>query len=372
MSQADLRARFQAALQFAAKQLRHTVEAYPDYFPVYTVGGKWKHGGEAWTNWCEGFLGGQLWLVHERTGDPWWRRKAEHYCRLIGNLKADRSVHDLGFLFWPTWKRWHDLTGDEAINSVVVEAGRTLALRFQERGGYLCSFIAETSLFIDIMMNVGIIFYAAQQTGDEELGRIANRHCLTTRRTLVRDDGSTAHEGVFDTETGRFLRQSTHQGWRDDSCWARGQAWALYGFGTAYCSTEDLRFLETAEACAEYYIERTPDHGVPPNDWGEPGPALPYESSAAAIAASGMWNLSGLTGDAARAERYRRYSLRILETLTGHEFLADQTAGWEGVLKHGIYHQSRGLGVDESVMWGDYFFLEAICRVVRDGEEPGT
>ena len=355
------------ALDFAERQVRHLVEAHPDYFPMYTVDGKWKHGGEAWTNWCEGFLGGQLWLIYQHTGEAWWRAQAERYSRIIEHRKTDRSVHDLGFLFWPTWKRWYNLTGAEAVNEVVIEAGRTLALRFKEKGGYLSSFVADNSLFIDIMMNVGLIFYAAQQTHDERLWRIAHQHCLTTRRTLVRGDGSTAHEGIFDTETGEFLRQSTHQGWRSDSSWARGLGWALYGFGSAYTFTEDARFLDTAEACARYYIERTPDHGVPPNDWDEPNPALPYESSAAAIAASGLWNLGKLVKDPARAGLYRDYALRIVDTLTSPEFVASQTPGWEGILKHGMYHQRKGLGVDESVMWGDYFLLEALSQVIGDG-----
>jgi unsaturated chondroitin disaccharide hydrolase len=356
-----------AALDFAGRQLRHLIETYPDYFPMYTVGGKWKHAGEAWTNWCEGFLGGQLWLLYRHTRDPYWRAKAEHYSRLIEHRKTDRNVHDLGFLFWSTWKRWYDLTGDPLINQVVIEAGQTLALRFKEKGQYLRSFVADDSLFIDIMMNVGIIFYAAQQTGDRELWRKALQHSLTTRRYLVRGDGSTAHEGLFDLETGAFIRQSTHQGWRDDSSWARGLAWALYGFGTVYSFTRDARFLQTAEACAQYYIEHTPAHGVPPNDWTEPDPALPYESSAAAIAASGLLNLAQLTGDPTRGLFYRDYALRIVDTLTGPEFLAIETPGWEGILKHGMYHQRKGLGVDESVMWGDYFFLEAVCKVL--GEE---
>jgi unsaturated chondroitin disaccharide hydrolase len=365
---ADLLKRCHAAFDFAAVQLRHLIETYPGYFPMYTVQGRWKHGGESWTNWCEGFLGGQLWLIYQHTGDAWWRERAEGYSRLIEHRKTDRGVHDLGFLFWSTWKRWYDLTGERAIDEVVVEAGRTLALRFKDKGRYLRSFVADDSLFIDIMMNVGIIFYAARRTGDEELWRVAMEHCLTTRRTLVRGDGSTAHEGIFDTETGEFLRQSTHQGWRSDSSWARGQAWALYGFGTAYSFTHDARFLQSAQACADFYIEQTPDHGVPPNDWEEPDPALPYESSAAAIAASGMWNLSRLAGDPLRARVYRRYALRILDTLTGPEFLAVETPGWEGILRHGMYHQHKGLGVDESVMWGDYFFLEALSKVMGDDD----
>jgi unsaturated chondroitin disaccharide hydrolase len=214
------------------------------------------------------------------------------------------------------------------------------------------------------MMNVGIIFYAAQQTGDAELLRRATQHAVTTRRYLIRGDGSASHEGIFDTATGEFLRQTTHQGWRDDSSWARGLTWALYGFGTVYQFTRDPRFLATAEACAAYYMEHTPAHGVPPNDWSEPpNPQLPYESSAAAIAASGLLQLSRLTGDVAKAKLYGDYALQILDTLTGPEFTALDTPGWEGILKRGMYHQRKGLGVDESVMWGEHFYLEALARV---------
>jgi len=365
---ADTAYKLRHIFDFAEGQLRRLIETYPDTFPMYTVNGRWHHSGEAWTNWCEGFLGGQLWLIGQHNGDPWWRERAEHYARLIEPRKTDRNVHDLGFLFWSTWKRWYDATGEEAINAVIIQAGQTMALRFQEKGQYLRSFLAPDSLFIDIMMNVGIIFYAAQQTGDANLLRIATQHCLTTRRYLVRGDGSTSHEGIFDRETGEFLRQTTQQGWRNDSSWARGLTWALYGFGTAYRFTHDARFLQTAEACANYYIARTPSHGIPPNDWLEPNPALPYESSAAAIAASGLLQLSELTGDPAHARLYNDYARRILDTLSGPDFLADHTPGWEGLLKHGMYHQRKGLGVDESVMWGDYFFLEAVNKVLTDDQ----
>lgn len=359
-----LRAKCMSAFDFAAAQLRHLVETHPDAFPMYTRNGRWIHDGEAWTNWCEGFLGGQLWILYEHTGDPYWQEKAEHYSRLVEPRKTDRTVHDLGFVFWSTWKRWYDITGDSGLNDVLIEAGRTMSLRFQDKGGYMCSFVAKDSLFIDIMMNVGIVFYAAEMTADDTLWNVANEHCSTTRRTLVRGDGSTAHEGIFDLGTGEFLRQSTHQGWRGDSSWARGLTWALYGFGTAYEFTGDVRYLQTAEDCANFYIEHTPVHGVPPNDWDEPEPALPYESSAAAIAASGMLNLAVLTGDAARERLYRDYALQIVDTLTSPEFLATKTPGWEGILKHGMYHERKGLGVDESVMWGEYFFLEALNKAL--------
>jgi unsaturated chondroitin disaccharide hydrolase len=365
-SREKLLSKSKLAFEFAEEQLRSLIETYPDQFPFYTTGGKWDVTADPWTNWCEGFLGGQIWLIYEQNLDPWWRAKAEHYARLIEHRKMDRDVHDLGFLFWPTWKRWYDLTGDEEINQVVIQAGKTLAHRFNEKGGYLRSFLADNSLFIDIMMNIGIIFYAAQQTGDDELFRKANQHCLTTRRYLVRGDGSTSHEGIFDLRSGEFVRQTTQQGSRNDSSWARGLAWALYGFTSAHEYTGDSRYLSTAENIATFYIERTPEHGIPPNDWEEPNPPYKFESSAAAISAGGFWNLSKQTKDPVKSRFYRDYSMHILDTLTSPGFLAVDTPGWEGILKHGIYHIQGGLGIDESVMWGDYFFLESLSKVMNN------
>ena len=364
---AGLRRDAERALDFAQRQVRALITDYPDHFPLFTEGGRWRHGKEAWTNWCEGFLGGMMWIFARRTGDPFWRERAEHYSRLIVERQHDRTVHDLGFLFWSTWKRWFDLTGDPAVEAPVIQAGQTMALRFNPRGRYLRSFVAPESCFIDIMMNVGIVFYAAERTGDADLRRVATEHCLTTRRYLVRGDGSTAHEGIFDPDTGQFLRQSTHQGWRDDSSWARGQTWALYGFGTAYRLDGDPRFLDTAQRCADFYLDRTAADGVPPNDWEEPQSARPHESSAAAIAAGGLLQLATLTPDPARVERYGAAARRILATLCSPAFLAIDTPGWEGILRHGSYHERRGLGVDESVMWGEYFFVEALDTLLGTG-----
>jgi unsaturated chondroitin disaccharide hydrolase len=336
---------------------------HPDRFPLYTENGRWAVEAEAWTNWCEGFLGGQLWMLAARMGRADLRESAEHYSLLIEERQHDRSVHDLGFLFWSTWRRWFEVSGDESREKPVVQAGRTMALRFNEKGRYLRSFLAPDSLFIDIMMNVGVVFHAAMRTGDRDLARVAYEHCLTTRRTLVRGDGSASHEGIFDLGSGTFLRQTTQQGYSDDGSWARGQGWALYGFGTAYRYTGDRRFLATALQCAQFYIERTGERLVPPNDWEEPNPSLPFESSAAAIAAGGLWQLAGLVQDESRARELANYALRILTRLCEDDFLSHGDPGWEGVLRHGSYHEGKSLGVDESVMWGDYWFLDALDAV---------
>jgi unsaturated chondroitin disaccharide hydrolase len=351
----------------AAPKLSRLTEKHPDQFPLYTRDGEWVVDGEAWTNWCEGFLGGQLWMLARRAPEEsdrvGFRAAAEHYSALLDHRKTDDTVHDLGFLFWSTYRRWFEETGDRALNDVLIEAGRTTAGRYRPIGRYMPSFREPGSLFIDIMMNIHMAFYAAQQTGDDTLAVAATEHCLTTRRHLIRGDGSASHEAMFDLATGDFLAQTTQQGYSHSGSWARGQAWALYGFGTVYRFTGDRRFLETAQHTADFWVEKTRGRLVPPNDWEEPDPERPFESSAAAAAAGGLWQLAGLVDDPARAREYADHAVATLTELATSPFLATPEERWEGVLKHGTYHEGKGLGVDESVMWGDYWFLDAIDTI---------
>src|SRR5262245_19222930 len=238
------------ALDFAAAQADRILTAYPGYHPMYTVGGRWKREGELWTHWCEGFFPGILWLLHKHTGDERWAGPAREYSRRLEPRRFDRAVHDLGFLFFSTYLRWYRLTGEPELKQVLIDAGRTLALR-RQKGAYLASFVGPQSLFIDIMMNVGIILWAANATGDEALRAIALEHCRTTERYLVRPDGGTAHEGIFDLETGHFLGESTHQGWSVASTWTRGLSWAIYGFTAAARLSGEDQFLASARRCAD-------------------------------------------------------------------------------------------------------------------------
>jgi unsaturated chondroitin disaccharide hydrolase len=353
------------AMEFAKGRLRNLIERYLDFYPMYTRQGRWKHSGEAWTNWCDGFLPGMLWIVYGREAQSspergWWRQQAIRYSKPLEPLKHDRAVHDLGFIFMSTYYRWYRMTQEPSLKAAVMEAGATLALRYQPRGEYLCSFISPESLFIDIMMNVGIVFYTAKERGDKHLMDIAMRHALTTRRVLVRGDGSTAHEGIFDPDTGEFLKQTTQQGFRGDSCWSRGLAWALYGFGSCYSYTRDPRFLQTAEACADFYIENTPADGVPPWDYDAPPESREQvDTSAAAVAACGLFRLGGLCSNPVKGLLYDSLARHILATLC-EKHLAQSDPEWEGILKGGVYHIHKKLGVNESVMWGEYFFLEAL------------
>jgi unsaturated chondroitin disaccharide hydrolase len=356
---------FDDAFRFAQQQVRKLIETHPDFYPMYTTNGRWKHEGPAWTHWCDGFLPGMMWIFHKKNagnsaGDKYWLEQAIRYTTPLEPRKHDRDVHDLGFLFMSTNYRWYQLSHDQKLRDTIIEAGKTLSLRFKENGQYLRSFVGEDSIFIDIMMNVGIIFYAARETNDRRLRDIAQRHCLTTRRVLVRGDGSTAHEGIFDLETGEFIRQTTQQGYRGDSCWSRGLAWALYGFSNSFEYSRDPRFLETAEACADYYITHSNSDGVPPWDFNAPPDSRKLlDTSSAAIAAAGLLRLCRLLQDPIKGHYYWSTAILILRTLC-EKHLAKKDKKWEGILKGGVYHLHKELGVDESVMWGEYFFVEAL------------
>jgi unsaturated chondroitin disaccharide hydrolase len=358
------RDRFNAALEFVDAQCRRLIADHPDYVPMYTVGGRWGREGERWTHWCEGFYPGIFWLLCKHVDPGAWRGVAEKYSLALEPRRFDRAVHDLGFLFFSTYLRWYRLTGEPRLRAILIDAGRTLALR-RQKGGYLASFVGPHSLFIDIMMNVGIILWAANTTGDTGLRDIALEHCRTTQTYLVRPDGGTAHEGIFDAETVAFQREATHQGWAATSTWTRGLAWAIYGFTAVHRLSGEPEFLDTGRRCADCYLRRAPAGLVPPWDFDVPpdGPQL-WDSSAGAIAASGLWDLSEQVRDAAEAARYRAAALTILDTLCSDEFLARGRPEWEGILLHGVYHYHKRLGVDESVAWGDHFFVEALVKAI--------
>ncbi len=365
--------RYEAALQFAAEQVEGIVQRTPDFFPIYTTAGKWHHGGELWTDWTGGFLVGMMWKFFERWHEPKWRERAERYSRLLEHRKSDRDVHDLGFIFLNSYLPWYRLTGDDKLRDVIIEAGRTLAKRFMEKGQYLRSFVSADSLFVDIMMNVPLILWVAKETDDPELERIGLAHCRTSRDRLMRPDGSMAHEAMFDLNTGEFLKQTTHQGLGPTSAWARGLGWSMYGYSQCFGITGRDEFLAVAECNADYWVSHLPPDHVPYWDFDiDMSAPLPWgpqkDTSAGAIVASALLDLELQTKEEGRAVVYRTTAEAMLDALVTPEYLANTTQGWEGILKHGVYHTAKNLGVDESVMWGEFFFVEALDKALGHGE----
>jgi unsaturated chondroitin disaccharide hydrolase len=220
-------------------------------------------------------------------------------------------------------------------------------------------------------MNVPLILYAADLCGDDDLLGIGSRHVATARRHLVRGDGSTVAGACLDTQTGECLRQSGDPGCRGDSCWARGQAWALYGFATCGRLLDFAPWLDTARQCAGYLIERLSGDPIPQWDLDAvPGTDQPRDSSAAAIAAAGLLELASAEQTVGTEQaRQRRYlqdaAVRILTALCDPAYLAIDDPAWEGTLKQGVGDLQKGLAVGESLIWGDFFFLDALQRARR-------
>ena len=384
IDEGGLRPRLKHAFGFGVAQLERMLVKWPSQrpAPIYTQNGVWTRPDYMWTDWCPGFYAGMMWLAFERTGERKWRVAAEEYTRALEPRKFDRDVHDLGFIFMSTADRWYRLLPDDDptkswLKDLLITAGTVQSFRWKESGEdhYLYSFHGPQSLFIDIMMNIRLLFRAHELGASPELYRKAVTHARTTEKHLVQKrgprlmdrEGAVIHEAIFNPARGEFRNLSTQQGYSPFTCWARGLAWAIYGFTDTYLFTGEPFFLKTAERCAEYYLANTPAGGVPFWDYGAPGiPDEPLDSSAAAIVAGAFWKLKEIDGTQSGPAVYRRAALTILSTLAGDEFLGTHDPAYEGILRHGVYHRPMNWGVDESVMWGDYFFMEALHRVLSE------
>ena len=385
----SLRLRLGEVLELCDASLRRTAERWGAEAPapIWTEGGAWYRQPDMWTDWTPGFYAGQMWLLHKLLKDDFWAQKAREHSTALLPRRLDRDVHDLGFIFLSSYGRWIEQTdADDPARRELVDAVVTAATVQSERWngatdeGFIYSFNGPQSLFIDIMMNVRLLFWAAANGADPRVGERAIEHSRTSAKYLVRcdggglgeKDGSVAHEAIFNTEEGRgeFRCLSTQQGYSPFTCWARGLAWALYGYAYAWGASGHGEFLETAHRCARYYLSNTPGDRVPYWDYGAPGiPDEPRDSSAAAIAGCGLMLLADLDPKAGGAESYRRTAIEIATTLSGDEYLGPKREGEEGLLLGGVYHRPRGWGVGGAVMWGDYFFLELIERLLGLDDE---
>ena len=221
-------------------------------------------------------------------------------------------------------------------------------------------------MIVDTMMNLPLLFWASAQTGDPQYRQAAIEHAETSMRYLVRPDGSTYHTFFLDQESGEPIGPRTHQGYADDSLWARGQAWAVYGFAVAAGWSGSWRFLEASERAALRFMAELPPDGVPWWDLRLPEEAPHFrDSSAGAIAAAGMLRLARLDGAGKRNEHHHS-AVSLLNALVTRCFEVDSEA--QGLLRHGTYHAHKGWGVDAYLICGDYFFLEALLAL--DGKAP--
>ncbi|MCK5330220.1 MAG: glycoside hydrolase family 88 protein [Candidatus Marinimicrobia bacterium] len=339
-------------------------------YPEFTVDGKWTFSMDQRPNWFAGFTGGELWLVYEMTGnDNLQRRAIAHADHLLEYSSLD-NTHDMGFIFLPTCVKAYLKTGDIKYRQAGIEAAEMLAKRFNKNGKFIRAWgRLETSrregwMIIDTMMNLELLFWAAQETGVDSLYEIANAHAQTAMREIVRKNYSSYHVIEWDPQTGEIIEKRTHQGYAPESTWARGQAWGLYGFANTFRRTGNKDFLKTSIGMADYFIDHLPSDLVPFWDLDLAGEDVLKDASAGAIAASGMFLLAEVVDDENLKNKYRSFAENISQSLIeNYLFTQSQREREEGILLHTIYNFNKGNGVDESYPCGDYYFTEAVWKL---------
>jgi len=319
-------------------------------------------------DWTSGFFPGILWYMNEMTGEKAFEQSARRWTERLTPIQWFAGSHDVGFMVFCSFGNGYRLRHDESYRAVIIQTAKTLTTRYNPTVGCIRSWDNpkwEFPVIVDNMMNLELLFWAARNGGTKDMYDIAVRHAETTMRTHIRPDGSTFHVVDFDTATGAVTSRVTHQGYADGSCWARGQAWALYGFTMTYRYTRDPRFLETARKVADYFLRRLPPDHVPYWDFDAPGiPNEPRDASAGAIAASGLLELGGLVESPAERDRYHKGAIAILEALSQPPYMiADQSS--LGFLQHAVGSKPAGSEIDVSLIYGDYYFLEALLRYRR-------
>jgi len=308
--------------------------------------------------WTGGFWIGLLWFSYEITDDEKYKNKAYKWAKKLESRRNDRTF-DLGFLFYPSFVLGYKRTEDKYLRKMALEAANTLLTLSHGKAGFIYNKIDEKKgrTIIDVMMNLPLLWWAYEETGEEKFYNIAYTHSKRTIEEFIRKDYSTIHVIDFNLKTGEIIRKITGQGYTNESCWSRGQAWAIYGFTLSYKYTKDKLFLKTAENLTEYFIKNLPEDYAPYWDFDDSEKEV-KDSSAAAIASSGLLDLSVLSG----RKEIREVAITTLNSLCDNYLSGEDE---EGILKHGCFHKPGNIGVNESLIWGDYYFIEAMMKAER-------
>lgn len=331
------------------------------------------------TDWTEGFWTGQLWLAYERCGDERLKETAlvqvKSFLERIKN-KVNVDHHDMGFLYSPSCVAAYKLTGSAEGRDAALMAADNLMTRFQEKGQFFQAWGAMDDrdnyrLIIDCLMNMPLLFWAGDITGESRYSDKAKAHIMTAMDYVVRPDNSTYHTYFFDPDTGKSVRGVTNQGNRDGSAWARGQAWGVYGSAMAYAKLGDEKYADIFRRVADYFIEHLPEDLVPYWDFDfDTGSSEPRDSSAGVIAVCGMLEMAKRLPQN-EADYYTQTARRILKAVMD-KCAVESSEISNGLLLHGTYARKTPTntchngGVDECNTWGDYFYMEALTRLICD------
>ncbi|MDY3031256.1 MAG: glycoside hydrolase family 88 protein [Clostridia bacterium] len=367
-----------AALDTAARLVTEDVEEFFDTFPCSSSVNNF-YGTSENKDWTEGFWTGEVWLAYERTGNPRLKEAALAQAeKLLDRIEKHSSVdhHDMGFLYSPSCVAAYKLTGSETGKKAAVLAAENLYNRFQEKGNFFQAWGEMGApdnyrLIIDCLMNMPLLFWASEVTGDDKYKKRAETHIKTAMKCVVRPDNSTYHTYYFNPETGEPTEGVTCQGNRNGSAWARGQAWGVYGSAIAYAKLKDEAYIDIFRRVTDYFLDHLPEDLVPYWDFDfTTGSDEPRDSSAAAIAVCGMLEMAKYL-EKDEAEHYTQAALRLIKALID-KCAVKSVEESNGIMLHSTYCRSTPTntcpqnGVDECNAWGDYFYMEALTRLTKD------
>ncbi len=317
-------------------------------------------------DWTSGFFPGSLWQIYKLTGDEKYKEKAKEWTALMENQKYNDKTHDMGFKIYCSFGEGLKVEDNQFYKDVIVESAKTLSTRFNKKVGSLRSWdfnsdIWEFPVIVDNMLNLELLFEATKISGDSTYHKIAETHAITTLKNHFRPDNSIYHVVVYDTITGVAKMKVTHQGFNNESTWARGQGWGIYGYTMAYRYTKNPAFLKQAEATAKFYMEHEnlPEDGVPYWDFNDPAiPNAPRDASAAAVVTSALYELYGFTKNIV----YLDFSNKVLGNLNSSKYILDTKVNGPFILNHSTGNWPKNDEIDEPISYADYYFLEALLR----------
>jgi unsaturated chondroitin disaccharide hydrolase len=322
------------------------------------------------TEWTAGFWPGILWYNYENTQKASDADAAIYYTDLLEPLtKLPAYDHDLGFQIFCSYGNAYRLTGNEKCRQIILNAADTLATLYNPKVGTILSWPREVepnnwphNTIMDNMANLEILYWAAANGGGRKFYDIATKHAETTMKYHFREDGGNYHVAVYDTGTGAFIKGVTHQGYGDSTLWARGQAWAIYGFTVVYRETNDKKFLRFAEKVTDLYLSRLPrNEYVPFWDFDAPNiPNEPRDASSAAIVASALLELSRIEDGRAKAEEYKQAATNMLIELSSDKYRSRELK--PSFLLHSTGHWPNKSEVNASINYADYYYIEALIR----------
>ncbi|MGX4599233.1 glycoside hydrolase family 88 protein [Faecalimicrobium sp. JNUCC 81] len=370
------REEIKSAIEQCIKRIEKNMDKFVEMYPTpATFDNKYKIIDNI--EWTTGFWTGMLWLAYEYTNDQKFKNLADKNVdsfkyRIDNKIEVDH--HDMGFLYSLSCVASYKLTGNENAKEAAIKAADQLIGRYQETGQFIQAWGElgakdNYRLIIDCLLNIPLLYWAHRVTGEKKYYDIAFKHYTTSCNNVVRDDASAFHTFYFDNETGKPLKGVTRQGYNDDSSWARGQAWGVYGLPLNYRYTKNEECFRLYKGVTNYFLNRLPEDNV--CFWDlifNDGDDQSRDSSAAAIAVCGMHEMNKYLPEVDEDKETYKYAMHTILKSLIDKYATKEDDDVDTLLLHGVYSWHSGKGVDEGNIWGDYFYLEALIRFYKDWE----